>query len=151
MASSSTASSSGQHSHPGLGDLHRHVMDVAANRVGIPAIPSTFIGPTRPTSTYLGKEKIIPGPVEETAVLVMFRCVYPAGAQSRHVLVSTKPSVSEEALAHRLCQIFDIPTTGSVTIEPVFKWMPGLMPYRRGMDKGKSISNNLLKTVPRAN
>ncbi|KAL9065711.1 MAG: hypothetical protein Q9161_008046 [Pseudevernia consocians] len=136
-------------------------MDVAANRVGIPAIPSAFIGPARPTSTFLGQETIVAGPVSETAVPIMFRCVRGPGSPSRHVLVMMKPSVSEEALALHLCQIFGIPNTGNVAIEPVFKWMPGLMPYGGGilkwmpglmpagggMDKGKSFSNNLFETV----
>lgn len=122
-------------------------MEVAANRVGIPAIPSAFIGPARPTSTFLGEETIVVGPVTETAVPIMFRCVWGPGSPSRHVLVRMKPSVSEEALALRLCQIFGIPTTGNVAIEPVFKCMPGLMPYGGGMDEGKYFSNNLLKTV----
>lgn len=151
MASPSTASSSGQRPHLSLGDLHRFTMDVATNRVGIPAIPSAFIGPARPTSTYLGEETIAIGPVSETAVQIMFRCVYPPGAQSRHVLVRMDPSVPEDALALRLCEILDIPTTGIVAIEPVFKWMTGLMPYKKGEDKGKPTSNNLPNTVPGAN
>lgn len=151
MASSSTASSSGQRLHPNLGDLHRFTMDVAANRVGIPVIPSTFIGPAQPTSTYLGEKTIVVGPMSETTVQVMFRCVYPQGAQSRHVLVMMDPSMPEQTLALRLCEILDIPTTGNVAIEPVVKWMTGLMPYRKGTDKGKPISNNLLESVTCAN
>ena len=126
-------------------------MDVAANRVGVPAMPAAFIGPARPTSAYLGEVTMIAGPENETAVRVMFRCVWGPRAPSRHVLVWLKPSVSEEALALRLCQIFDIPTIGNVTIELVFKWMLGLMPYGEEMDKGKLFSNNLLKIVQCAN
>ena len=36
-------------------------------------------------------------------------------------------------------------------MEPVFKWMLGLMPYSMGMDKGKPIPNDLLKNVPCVN
>lgn len=151
MAPSNTGSSSGQHPNPSLGDLHRHVMDVAANLVGRPAIPSAFIGPARPTSTYLGEVTIVADPGSEIAVPIIFRCVHPLGAQSRHVLVRMKPSMSELDLALRLCQMLDIPTTGCLTIEPVFKWMAGLMPYAEGMDKGKHTSKIPLKTVARAN
>lgn len=151
MVSSSTALSSGQHPLPDLGDLHHFVMGVAANHVDIPKIPSAFIGPARPTSTYLGEETVLAGPSSETAVPIMFRCVWGPGNHSRHVLVRMKPSVSEQALGLRLCQRLDIPTTGAVTIEPVIKWIPGLMPYTSGIDKGKPLSNNPLVTVPRAN
>lgn len=151
MASSSTASNLQRQQNPSLSDIHRHVMDVAANPVGVAAIPSTFIGPASPTSVYLGEETIVNGPVSETAVPIMFRCVWGSGTQSRHVLVRIKPSVSEHALALRLCQIFGIPTSGGVFMEPVFKWMLGLMPYSMGMDKGKPIPNDLLKNVPCVN
>lgn len=43
-------------------------MDVATNRVGIPANLPNFIDPTRPTSMYLGDVAIEAGPVGETAV-----------------------------------------------------------------------------------
>ena len=51
----------------------------------------------------------------------------------------------EHALSARLCETLDIPTTGVVGIEPVLKWMTGLMP--EGMDKGEPYLNKLFKTV----
>ena len=126
-------------------------MDLAASDVGIPATPKALSGPDRPTSTYLGDETIEAGPTSETAIQIMFRCVRGRGIPSCHVLVRMKPSLSEEVLALRLCQIFGIPTTGNVVIRPMIKWMPGLMPFQQGMDRGKYFSGNLLKTVPCAN
>lgn len=148
---SSTASSSGQHRHLSLGDLHRFTMDVAVNRVGKLVTLSVIIVSARPTSTYIGEETIAVGPVSEIAVRIMFRCVYPPVAQSRHVLVRMDPSMPGQALALRSCQILDITTTGNVAMEPVFKWMTELRPYKKGVDKGKLTSNNLLQTVPGAN
>lgn len=148
MDPSYTKFSSGQDPRRSLGDLHRFVMDLAANHVRIPATPMAFSGPDRPISTYLGEETIEAGPISEAAIQIMFRCVRGLGIPSCHVLVRMKPSLSEEVLALRLCQIFGIPTTGNVVIQPMIKWMPGLMPFQRGMDRGKYFSGNLLKTVP---
>lgn len=148
MAAACGASSSGQQSS--LGDLHRFVMDVAANRVGIPALPSGFIGPARPTSTFLGEETILAGPASEPTVQIMFRCTWGPSTQSRHVLITMNPSMSEQALALSLCQVFGIPTTGGVFIEPVPKWMPGCKQNPSTWDNGEPISINMLKTVPHA-
>ena len=110
MASSSIASNPRQRANPNLGDLYRHVVD-----------------PDHPTSLYLGEEIIIGGPENEAAVQIMFRCVRDR-TESRHALVNMKPSISEHTLALRLCQTFDVPITGDVTLEPVVKWLPGMMP-----------------------
>ena len=148
MTSASGASGSGQ--HPNLGDLHRFVMDVAANRVGVPTTPSAFIGPDRPTSVYLGKKTIVAGPVSETTVRIMFRCVWEPGTQSRHVLIEMEPSLEEGTLALHLCRYFSLPTTGGITIEPVIRWMPGLRPHSEEMDKGKPTLLDLLNIAPPA-
>ena len=113
--------------------------------------PSGFIGPPTPTSRYMGEEIFAGGAVDETAVPVIFRCAWGPSAQSRHVLVWMKPSVDVPALALRLCQVLGVSTTPAVVIEPYFKWLPGWMPGRRGMDKGIPNLNNLIRTVPRAN
>ena len=94
-----------------LGDLYRHVVDR-----------------DHPTSLYLGEEAIIGGPEDEPAVVIMFRCERDPGTGSRHALVNMKPTVSTHTLALRLCQIFDIPITGDVTLEPVIEWLPEMTP-----------------------
>lgn len=100
-----------QRANPNLGDLYRHVVDR-----------------DHPTSLYLGEETIIGGPEDEPAVVIIFRCVWDRGNGSRHALVTMKPSVSQHTLALRLCQIFDVPITGDVTLEPVIKWLPEMTP-----------------------
>lgn len=145
MASSSTAVVVIQ--HPSLDDLHRHVMEVAAEDVDVTQNPSGFIGPPSPTSRYLGEEVFAGGAVDETAVPVMFRCAWGPSRQSRHVLVWLKPSVDVTALAFRLCRILDIPSTPYVVIEPHFKWLQGKRPFRLGMDKGIPNLSNLMHTV----
>ena len=111
MASSSGASNPRQRADPNIGDVYRHVVDR-----------------DHPTSLYLGEETIVGGPENEAAVEIMFRYVWDRGTESRHTVVSMRPSVPEDTLALRLCQIFDIPTTGDVTLEPVVKWLPGTLP-----------------------
>lgn len=111
MASSSRASHPRQRADRNLGDVYRHVVDHEHS-----------------TSLYLGEETIIGGPENEAAVEIIFRCVRDRDTESRHALVSMRPSVPEDTLALRLCQIFEIPTTGDVTLEPVVKWLPGILP-----------------------
>ena len=111
MASSSRASDPRQRADHNIGDVYRHVVDRE-----------------HPTSLYLGEETIIGGPENEAAVEVIFRCVRDRDTESRHALVSMRPSVPEDTLALRLCEIFGIPTTGDVTLEPVVKWLPGTRP-----------------------
>ena len=111
MASSSRASNPRQRADPNIGDVYRHVVDR-----------------DHPTSLYLGEETIIGGPENEAAVEIIFRCVRDYGTESRHALVSMRPSVPEDTLAIRLSQIFDISTTADVTLEPVVKWLPGILP-----------------------
>ena len=149
MASPSTADNAQQ--HPSLDDVHRYVMKVAVEYDDLPQTPSGFIGPPCPTSRYLGEKTITAGPENKTAVPVMFRCEWGPSAQSRHALVWLKPSVEVKALALRLCQILYVPTSRTVVIEPIFKWMPGLSPYPLGMDKGKPTFSDLVQTVPCAN
>ena len=119
MASSSRASNPRQRADPNLGDVFRHVVDR-----------------DHPNSLYLGEETIIGGPENEAAVEIIFRCV--RGTESRHALVSMRPSVPEDTLALRLCQIFDIPTTGDVTLEPVVKWLPESLPKEEGTETSTS-------------
>ena len=106
---------------PNLAAVYRHVVDH-----------------DHPTSLYLGEETIVGGPENEAAVEIMFRCVRDRGTESRHALVSMRPSISEHTLALRLCQIFDIPITGDVTLEPVVKWLPGIIPKEEWTERGTS-------------
>ncbi len=66
------------------------------------------------------------GPPNEITVRVMFHCVLPAQNESRHVLIHMKPSVSEEALAMKLCEVFDTRATGCVIRKTLPKFVPGL-------------------------
>ena len=109
-SSSSRASNPRERADRTLSDVYRHVVDR-----------------DHPTSLYLGEETIIGGPENEAAVEIIFRCVRGRTTESRHALVSMRPSVPEDTLALRLCHIFDIPTTGDVTLEPVVKWLPGIL------------------------
>ncbi|KAM0799450.1 hypothetical protein BDR22DRAFT_890346 [Usnea florida] len=114
---------------PDLGDIYRHVVDHEL-----------------PISLYLGEETITGGPGNEAAVEIMFRCVRDRGTESRHALVSMRPSVSEHTLALRLCQIFDIPITGDVTLRACGEVAAGNH-TKGGMDRDRHISHNLLDGV----
>ena len=127
MASSSRASNPRQRAVRNLGDVYRHVVDR-----------------DHPTSLYLGEETIIGGPENEAAVEIIFRCVRGRTTESRHALVSMRPSVPENTLALRLCQIFDLPTTGDVTLEPVVKWLPGILPNEEWTETSTSHTTCLI-------
>ena len=127
MASSSRAATPRQCADRNLGDVYHHVVDHE-----------------HPTSLYLGEGTIIGGPENEAAVEVIFRCMRDRDTESRHALVSMRPSVPEDTLALRLCQIFDIPTTGDVTLEPVVKWLPGILPKEEWTETSTSHTTCLI-------
>ena len=115
-----------------LDELNRYVCQEAFNRAELPVIPPTFIGPHPPptSSTFIGTKYLVGGPTNETPVRIMFRCVSPHDKVSRHVLMKMKPSVPEEALALKLCEVFEIPATGGVISKTEPEFVPGLSPLR---------------------
>ncbi|KAF6231378.1 hypothetical protein HO173_010338 [Letharia columbiana] len=129
---SSTHPSSSVRAPLTLDELDRYVCQEAFNRAELPVIPPTFIGPHPPptSSTFIGTKYLVGGPTNETPVRIMFRCVSPHDKVSRHVLLKMKPSVPEEALALKLCEVFEIPATGGVITKTQPEFVPGLSPLR---------------------
>ena len=111
-----------------MDELHQYICQQACSRTGLPNIPLDSIGsipPPPPSSTFIGERWLNEGPPSEPVVRVMFRCVSPPESASRHVLLHMKPSVTEESLAMKLCQIFEIPANGGVITKTMPKFMPG--------------------------
>ena len=126
--------------------IHQYIRQQALERAQKPSIPPGFIGPLPPppSSTFMGQRWLRAGRPDEPIVRVMFRCSSPPSSASRHVLLHLKPSVTEESLASKLCEIFQIPANGGI----ITKTMPKLMPGMNGLlnpNKGKIISSSHLK------
>ena len=125
--------------------LHQYICQQAFNRAQKPSLPAGFIGPIPPppSSTFIGQRWLKEGPPNESFVPVMFRCQSPPNGGSRHVLLHLKPSVTEESLATKLCQIFEVSANDGVITKTLPHFMPGLSPLT-DPDKGTSLSNSLL-------
>lgn len=95
-------------------------------------ITPTFIGPHPPPTslTFIGTKYLVGGPTNETLVRIMFRCVSPHEKASRYVLMKMKPSVPEETLALKLCEVFEVPATGGGITKTEPESVPGLSPPR---------------------
>lgn len=149
-ASSAMPSSSTNHPFSGvrsplsLDELDRYVRREASNRAQLPVVPPNFIGPHRPppSSTFIGQRWLVGGPPNETTVRIMFHCVLPAHDESRHVLIHMKPSISEEALALKLCKVFDTRATGCFITKTRPNFVPGLSLFT-DPHKGTTLSHNL--------
>ena len=116
-----------------MNKLHNYLDQQATRDIKEPSVPPGFIGPVPPppSSTYIGQRYIKDGPASDPIVSVVFRCVWPPGPAhlaSRHVLMQMRPSIEEESLATKLCQVFEIPQTGGVIKNTLPKFMPGLNP-----------------------
>ena len=108
--------------------LHQYICQQAFYRVQRPDLPAGFIGPIPPppTSKYIGQRWLKDGPANEATVRVVFYCESPHNGESRHVLLHLKPSVTEESLATKLCQIFEVPANGGVITRTMPRFMPEL-------------------------
>lgn len=99
--------------------LHAFVNDLASRD---PA-SSGFIGPLPITSRFLGDAIDVHGGDSIDKIYpIMVRCVWPPDTQSRHAVIHMKLPVSEEALASRFYQSFDIKATKGIIFNtiPVF-------------------------------
>lgn len=119
MASSSTLT---------IDILHRYVDILASHDPQSPGI----IGPCPVTSIFLGHKYIATG--DGPALPIIVRCVWPPNTASRHAVIRMKPSVPEQALAAKLCETFEIPTTGGVITNTGFSWISGLCPFEDTTD-----------------
>ena len=129
MPSSSTNHpSSGVPSALSLDELDRYVRQEASNRAQPSVVSPNLIGPhpPPPSSTFIGQRWLVGGPPNEITVRIMFHCALPAHNESRHVLIHMKPSVSEEALAMKLCEVFDTRATGCIIRKTLPNFVPGL-------------------------
>lgn len=127
--------------------IHQYIRQQALERAQVPSTPPGFIGPLPPPpmSTFMGQRWLRAGHPDEPNVRVMFRCSSPPGSASRHVLLHLKPSVTEESLASKLCEIFQIPTNGGIITKTMPKFMPGLNHFPEP-SKREIISSNLRKS-----
>ena len=76
---------------------------------------SGFIGPLPNTSRFLGDGMYVSGGLSTDATLpIMVRCVYPKNTQSRHAVIHMKISMSQEALAAKLYEVFEIKETKGI-------------------------------------
>ena len=113
--------------------LHQYICQQAFDRSPQPSLPAGFIGPIPPppTSKFIGQRwlKEAPGaPSNEQTIRVIFCAYAPHNSESRHVVLHLKPSVTEEALAAKLCEIFEVPANGGVIAETAPRFMPELCP-----------------------
>ena len=125
--------------------LHQFICQQAFDRAHKPSLPAGFIGPISPppSSTFIGQRWLKEGPPNEPTIRVMFRCQSSPNGGSRHVLLHLKPSVTEESLATKLCQIFEVPANGGVITKTMPRFMPGLCPLR-DPNRGTTLSSSPL-------
>ena len=103
--------------------LHRYV-NILASR---DPQSRSIIGPRPITSVFLGHKYIPTG--DGPAFPIIVRCVWPPNTASRHAVIRMKPSVPEQALAAKLYETFDIPTTGGIITNTGFSWISGYCPF----------------------
>lgn len=122
--------STGAQSTLSLDELHRYVQQQAWNRAGPVIDPPNTIDPQLlpPSSIFIGQRRLKGGRDDDTTVRLMFRCVWPPKSVSRHVIIHMKPSVPEEALAQKLCQVFEISASGGVITKTMPEFIPGHQP-----------------------
>ena len=126
--------------------LHQYICQQAFEHAQTPSLPNNFISPIRPppTSTFIGQRWLKEDhPPNEPTVRVMFRCESPPSGGSRHVLLHLKASASEESLATKLCQIFEVPANGGVIAKTIPQFMPELCPLT-DPSRGTTLSSSLL-------
>ena len=93
--------------------LHGYVDSLASRD----SVSPGFVGPSPINSRFLGDIPYISETSStDTAFPIMVRCVYPPDTQSRHAVINLKLSMSENALASKLYEVFDLkPTKGIIT------------------------------------
>ena len=129
--------------------LHQYICQQAFDRAQKPSLPAGFIGPIRPppTSNFIGQRWLKEDPSSGPIVRVMFSCDSPHDGVSRHALIHLKSSVTEEALATKLCQVFEVPTNGGVITKTIPRFMPGLCPLT-DPHRGTTFSSSTLALGP---
>ena len=129
--------------------LHQYICQQAFDRAQQPSLPTGFIGPVSPppTSKFIGQRWIREDPPNEPTIRVMFSCHAPQNGGSRHVMIHLKSSVTEESLATKLCQIFEVPANGGVITKTVPRFMPELCPLT-DPERGTTCSRNTLASRP---
>ena len=125
--------------------VHQYICQQAFDRAQKPTLPAGFIGPIPPppTSKFIGQRWLKEDPPNEPTIRVMFRCDSPPNGGSRHALLHLKSSVTEESLAAKLCQIFEVPANGGVITKTIPRFMPGLCPLT-DPNRGTTLSSSLL-------
>ena len=109
--------------------LHQYICQQAFDSSQKPSLPAGFIGPIPPppSLSFIGQRWLkedTPDTPDEPTVRVMFRCQPTPTSASRHVLLHMKPSVREEALAKKLCEIFEIIQNGLVITKTMVEFLP---------------------------
>ena len=129
--------------------LHQYICQQAFDRAQKPSLPAGFIGPISPppTSNFIGQRWLKEDPSSEPLVRVMFWCHSPHDGGSRHLLLHLKSSVSEESLATKLCQIFEVPANDGVITKTIPRFMPGLCPLT-DPNRGTTLSSSTLALGP---
>ena len=130
--------------------LHQYICQQAFDRAQQPSLPAGFVGPILPppSSQFIGQRWLTEGPPYEPTIQVMFSCHSLQDSSFRHVLIHLKPSVTEESLAMKLCQIFEVPANGGVITKTIPRFMPGLCPLA-DPERGKTCLRNTLALGPR--
>lgn len=112
-----------------MNEPHQYIRQQTFDRAAEEASTSSgVIGPIGLTSTFIGERWLQEGSLNVPTVGFMFRCVWPREDGSRYVMIHMPPSISEESLATKLCQIFDLPATDRVVAKTMPESVPGLDP-----------------------
>ena len=93
-------------------------------------ISPDLMGPRSVISRLVeGNWQVDGGDPAETARPIMVRCVFPENTSSRHAVINIKLSMSGEAWAAKLYEVFDIESMGGVIVKSLSVWKEGRNPF----------------------
>lgn len=97
-------------------------------------------------SDDLGVRTVITGSVTDALVPVFFRCAWPPGAKSRHLLIWMKPSIPNDALGTAINDAFRVIEAGGIIEKTVALW-GGVNPFTDPSTNGIAARDTVRNAV----